>query len=96
MTCKMKKVKDGVTISLKVDLGFLNEKLPIAWNKRCIYVCLLCATSDGQIVHFARIRYGLVLVLLTTDSLHSQWAKTRHARSIIGVSRIAYQRTSIH
>lgn len=50
-------IKKGehVTIKVKADIGFLNEKVPELFNKRPVYVCLLAETSDGQKVHFARI-----------------------------------------
>jgi ATP-dependent DNA helicase HFM1/MER3 len=43
-------------MQVKVELGFLNEKPPISWSGRMIYVCLLAESSDGRKLHFARIR----------------------------------------
>jgi ATP-dependent DNA helicase HFM1/MER3 len=51
-----------VKVQLKVELGFLNEEPPSEWQAKFVYVCLLVATSDGRMVHFARIRYVLVLM----------------------------------
>ncbi|KAK5119691.1 hypothetical protein LTR85_007267 [Meristemomyces frigidus] len=50
-------IKKGehVTIKVKADIGFLNERVPEFFNKRPVYVCLLAETSDGHKVHFARI-----------------------------------------
>ena len=50
-------VKKGehVTVKIKAELGFLNEKIPETFQKRAVYVCLLAETSDGRKVHFARI-----------------------------------------
>jgi ATP-dependent DNA helicase HFM1/MER3 len=46
-----------VRVQLKVGIGFLNEKPVRTWEKQLVYVCLLAETSDGHLVHFARIRY---------------------------------------
>ncbi|KAK5723529.1 ATP-dependent DNA helicase MER3 [Elasticomyces elasticus] len=50
-------VKKGehVTIKVKAEIGFLNEKVPEMFQRRPVYVCLLAETSDGHKVHFARI-----------------------------------------
>lgn len=42
---------------MKADIGFLNDKVPVQFNKRPVYVCFLAETSDGRKVHFCRIRY---------------------------------------
>ncbi|KAK3113699.1 ATP-dependent DNA helicase MER3 [Teratosphaeriaceae sp. CCFEE 6253] len=50
-------IKKGehVTIKVKAELGFLNEKIPDLFQRRPVYVCMLAETSDGHKVHFARI-----------------------------------------
>lgn len=50
-------VKKGqhVTVKLKAELGFLNDKVPITFQRKPVYVCLLAETSDGRMIHFARI-----------------------------------------
>ena len=50
-------VKKGqcVTIKVKADIGFLNDKVPESFHHKPVYVCLLADTSDGRKVHFARI-----------------------------------------
>ncbi|EME83928.1 uncharacterized protein MYCFIDRAFT_202824 [Pseudocercospora fijiensis CIRAD86] len=50
-------VKKGehVTVKVKAEIGFLNEKVPLAFQRKPIYVCLLADTSDGHKLHFARI-----------------------------------------
>ena len=50
-------VKKGehATIKLRAELGFLNDKVPITFQRKPVYVCLLAETSDGQMIHFARI-----------------------------------------
>lgn len=51
------KIKKGehVTIRIKAEIGFLNEKVPEVFNSHPVYVCLLADTSDGKVLHFARI-----------------------------------------
>ena len=50
-------VKKGeyVTIKVKAEIGFLNDKLPELFQRKPIYVCLLAETSDGHKVHFVRM-----------------------------------------
>ncbi|KAK4553065.1 ATP-dependent DNA helicase MER3 [Recurvomyces mirabilis] len=50
-------IKKGVhvTVRVKAELGFLNDKSPEVFQRRPVYVCLLADTSDGNLVHFARI-----------------------------------------
>ncbi|KAK8165413.1 LOW QUALITY PROTEIN: putative DEAD/DEAH box DNA helicase [Phyllosticta citrichinensis] len=45
-----------VTVNMKADVGFMNEKLPTEWNKKPVYICVLAETCDGKMVHFRRIR----------------------------------------
>ncbi|KAF2786722.1 ATP-dependent DNA helicase MER3 [Melanomma pulvis-pyrius CBS 109.77] len=49
------KTPDGVNVQVKVDVGFMNEKPPQRFNGKPVYVCVLAETSDGRMVHFARI-----------------------------------------
>ncbi|KAF2651305.1 P-loop containing nucleoside triphosphate hydrolase protein [Lophiostoma macrostomum CBS 122681] len=51
----VRQVDDGVKMQVKVELGFLNEKPPMVWNGRKVYICLLAESSDGRKLHFARI-----------------------------------------
>jgi ATP-dependent DNA helicase HFM1/MER3 len=45
-----------VTVQVKADIGFINEKTPESFNSKVVFVCLLAETSDGHKAHFARIR----------------------------------------
>jgi ATP-dependent DNA helicase HFM1/MER3 len=47
--------EDGVHVNVKAEIGFLNDKAPIFWQKKPVYVCFLAETSDGKKVHFCRI-----------------------------------------
>ena len=49
-------IKKGehVTVKVKAEIGFLNERVPEVFQKKPVYVCLLAETSDGHKVHFAR------------------------------------------
>lgn len=46
---------ESVTIKVKAEIGFLNEKVPQMFLRKPVYVCLLADTSDGRKAHFARI-----------------------------------------
>ena len=50
-------VKEGeyVKVNAKAEIGFLNENVPLSFNRKPVYVCLVLETSDGRLVHFARI-----------------------------------------
>ncbi|EME45570.1 hypothetical protein DOTSEDRAFT_87881 [Dothistroma septosporum NZE10] len=49
------KKAQGVTVKINAELGFMNEKVPESFNRRPVYVCLVVDTSEGDLVHFARI-----------------------------------------
>ncbi|KAF2841972.1 P-loop containing nucleoside triphosphate hydrolase protein, partial [Patellaria atrata CBS 101060] len=46
---------DGVRVNVKAEMGFINDRPPLIWHKRPVYVCMLAETSDGNKVHFCRI-----------------------------------------
>jgi ATP-dependent DNA helicase HFM1/MER3 len=50
------KAGQGVAINLKAEIGFVNEKLPLIFQKKAVYVVFLAETSDGHKVEFRRIR----------------------------------------
>lgn len=43
-----------VRIKFKADVGFVNEKLPINFRRKSVYVCFLAETSDGRLIDFRR------------------------------------------
>ena len=43
-----------VKIKFKADVGFVNEKVPIFFRRKQVYVCFLAETSDGQLIDFRR------------------------------------------
>jgi ATP-dependent DNA helicase HFM1/MER3 len=45
----------GVTICVKANIGFMNEKTPEVYRGKPIYLVFLAETSDGRKAHFARI-----------------------------------------
>ncbi|KAK8237719.1 nucleotide-sugar transporter-domain-containing protein, partial [Phyllosticta capitalensis] len=51
------KLRDNqaVTVNLRAEVGFVNEKPPTVWNRQPIYICVLSETCDGKMVHFRRI-----------------------------------------
>ncbi|KAJ9236294.1 hypothetical protein DTO166G5_4056 [Paecilomyces variotii] len=59
VTIKMigKETKPGkpVKVNFKADIGFMNEKIPLFFQRRPVYVCFLAETSDGRMVDFRRM-----------------------------------------
>ncbi|KAL8863258.1 MAG: hypothetical protein Q9178_000633 [Gyalolechia marmorata] len=52
-----KEVKQGqpVRITVKAEVGFMNVKPPVYFNRKDVRVCFLAERSDGHLVHFCRI-----------------------------------------
>lgn len=50
-------VKPGrpITVKVKAECDFMNEKVPMTFSKRPLYVCLLTERSDGQLIDFRRM-----------------------------------------
>lgn len=50
-------VKKGehIALKMKAEIGFLNDNVPTTFQRKPLYICLLAETSDGRMVHFARI-----------------------------------------
>ena len=50
--------KNGPTVKVKIkaDCGFLNEKAPVMFQRKPIFVCFLMERSDGVLVDFRRVR----------------------------------------
>jgi len=44
-----------VKIKIKAECGFMNEKVPVTFHRKQLYICLLTERSDGQLVDFKRI-----------------------------------------
>ncbi|KAI8935424.1 hypothetical protein NX059_008002 [Plenodomus lindquistii] len=51
----VRKTPDGVEVKVKADIGFINERPPLRFANKPVYVCLLADTSNGRKIHFARI-----------------------------------------
>lgn len=47
--------KQSIRCNIKAECGFLNDRPPIVFNRRPIYVCLLVERSDGLLIDFRRI-----------------------------------------
>lgn len=45
-----------VEVKIRAEVGFMNEKVPLVFLRKPVYVCLLAETSDGQVLHFCRLR----------------------------------------
>ncbi|MCJ1225906.1 Sec63 [Toensbergia leucococca] len=52
-----KDAKNGPTVKVKIkaDCGFLNEKAPVMFQRKPIFVCFLMERSDGVLVDFRRV-----------------------------------------
>ncbi|CAL5874362.1 uncharacterized protein PFLUO_LOCUS8658 [Penicillium psychrofluorescens] len=51
-----KETKVGaINIRFKVDMAFMNDKIPVFFQRRPVYVCLLAETSDGRMIDFRRV-----------------------------------------
>ncbi|KAK2737647.1 Sec63 [Myotisia sp. PD_48] len=63
-------------IKFKVDIGFINAKVPTHFLKRQIYLCFLAETSDGRIIDFRRFSASKLQkehqILLSTE-LHDPY-----------------------
>ncbi|CAI7620851.1 unnamed protein product [Penicillium pancosmium] len=46
---------EGVKIRFKLEVAFMNTKIPTFFQRRPIYVCCLTETSDGELIDFRRI-----------------------------------------
>lgn len=57
LTGQIVRTGEHVTIRVRADLGFMNDKTPEVFNKQPVYVCFMAELSDGHLLHFARIRY---------------------------------------
>ena len=54
---RWKETKHGILkVNLKLEVAFMNEKIPTFFQRRPIYICCLTETSDGRLVDFRRIR----------------------------------------
>lgn len=50
-------VKQGnVKVRFKIDVAFMNDKIPSFFQRKPVYVCCLTETSDGRLVDFRRVR----------------------------------------
>ncbi|KAK2865060.1 hypothetical protein FQN49_003950 [Arthroderma sp. PD_2] len=51
-----KDIRPGKTprVKFRADIGFINEKTPVYFQKKQVYVCFLAEVSDGRIVDFRR------------------------------------------
>lgn len=45
-----------VTVKIKAEYGFMNDKIPVTFHKKPIYICLLTERSDGLLIDFKRMR----------------------------------------
>lgn len=48
--------KGNVKVRFKIDVAFMNDKIPIFFQRQPVYVCCLTETSDGRLVDFRRVR----------------------------------------
>jgi len=46
-------------VKVKAELSFLNDRPPVYFQKKPVYVSVLAETSDGRKAHFGRIRQAI-------------------------------------
>jgi len=47
--------KGPIEVSVRAEIGFLNDKHPSKWHEKVIYVNFLAETSDGNLIDFRRM-----------------------------------------
>ena len=52
---KEKRAGEHVEVTINAKIGFINQKVPLWFKKKPIYVCFLAETSDGILVDFRRM-----------------------------------------
>ena len=52
---KHKPTDGGPRVRFKAEIGFLNEKVPLAFNRKPVYVCFVAERSDGHLIDFRRL-----------------------------------------
>lgn len=45
-----------VNVRFKVEVAFMNDKVPTFFQRRPVYVCCMIERSDGHIIDFRRTR----------------------------------------
>jgi hypothetical protein len=53
---KESKAEAHVEVKLSAVIGFLNDKVPLSFHRKPIYICFMAETSDGKIVDFRRMQ----------------------------------------
>lgn len=56
-----------MNIGVKIECGFLNDKIPVTFLRRPIFICLLAERSDGFLIDFRRIRYGSLHIVVVNS-----------------------------
>ena len=51
---KRQKLQQGAEIKIRSKIGFLNQKIPLTYNRRQYSVLFLCETTYGELVDFRR------------------------------------------
>jgi ATP-dependent DNA helicase HFM1/MER3 len=91
------KTQHGVKIRIKAEIGFMNEKPPHRFGERFIYVCVLVETSDGRMIHFARIRSALSSLTCNCAVLtHASGSKLGTGQSIVFPAQLISLNQSIN
>ena len=50
------KKEHPITIRIKAECGFLNDKVPTFFNRKPVNICILTERSDGFLIDFRRLR----------------------------------------
>ena len=46
-----------MTIKFKAEVGFMNQKVPLSFKTKPVFVCFIAEMSDGHMIEFRRMRY---------------------------------------
>ncbi|KAJ5190289.1 uncharacterized protein N7498_009274 [Penicillium cinerascens] len=52
---KMETKPESVKVRLKIEVAFMNDKIPVFYQRRPVYVCCLTESSDGRLIDFRRM-----------------------------------------
>lgn len=49
----------SIKVRFKVEVAFMNDKTPVVFQRRPVFICCVTETSDGHMIDFRRIRWDL-------------------------------------
>jgi ATP-dependent DNA helicase HFM1/MER3 len=77
---------------VQIDFGFLNDKPPVHYQNKPVFVIILLGTSDGHKINFFRLRYVKDPVVRSNGTNRSNSAAK--LQNINPINEIAYLTSS--